>query len=160
MLLLIGGVCAISLQNCFASHHDTGNEESATENEYSSITDKDEGEDDDDCGVESDDDTDYVSSYVPVPIPAFVNHLFDYADWWADTVCVVNGTAYSLIFCRQSNWLQNIWQYQCVIRRKMGILTAWGEDSPNECSMFHRLGNQDWACRDNHPNLHTSWQWQ
>lgn len=94
MLLLIGGVCAVSLQDCFASHHDTGNEESVTEDEYSYITDMDEDQDDYDSDMDFDDETEYVSSYVPVPIPASVNRLLDYADWWADTVCVVNEMAY------------------------------------------------------------------
>jgi len=94
MLLLIVGVCATSLQDCFASDLDTGNEENVSENLYSYIADMGEDEADDESDAESNDDTEYVSSYVPVPIPAFVNHLLDYADWWADTVCVVNGTAY------------------------------------------------------------------
>lgn len=94
MLLLIVGVCATSLQDCFASDPDTGNEENVSENLYSYIADMGEDEADDESDAESNDDTEYVSSYVPVPIPAFVNHLLDYADWWADTVCVVNGTAY------------------------------------------------------------------
>lgn len=109
MLLLIGGVCATSLQDCFASDPDTGNEENVSENLYSYITDMGEDETDDESDAESNDDTEYVSSYVPVPIPAFVNHLLDYADWCADTVCVVNGTAYYWgyeIYCR-SNVLFN-----------------------------------------------------
>ena len=94
VLLLIGSVCAISLQNCFASHSDNGNEKYETENVHSYITDTDEDEADDESDTESDDDTEYVSSYVPVPIPSFVNRLFDDTDWWADTFCVANGTAY------------------------------------------------------------------
>ena len=38
MLLLIGSVCAISLQDCFASHTDNGNEKDETENVYSYVT--------------------------------------------------------------------------------------------------------------------------
>lgn len=109
MLLLIGSVCAISLQDCFASHTDNGNEKDETENVYSYIADTDNGEADDENNTESDDDTEYVSSYVPVPIPTFVNRLLDYADWWADTISVVNGTAYYWgyeNFCR-SNVLFN-----------------------------------------------------
>ena len=94
MLLLIVSFCAISLQNCFASHTDYGNEKDETENVYSYITDIDVGEAVDESDTESDDDTEYVSSYVPVPIPTFVNRLLEYADWWADTISVVNGTAY------------------------------------------------------------------
>lgn len=92
MLLLIGCVCVICLQDCFASHTDKGNEKNETENVHSYNTDID--NDDDESDTESDDDTEYVSSYVPVPIPTFVNCLLDYADWWADTISVVNGTAY------------------------------------------------------------------
>lgn len=94
MLLLIGSVCVISLQDCFASHTDTGNEKNEIENVHSYNTDIDDDEADDESDTESDDDTEYVSSYVPVPIPTFVNRLLDYADWWADTISVVNGTAY------------------------------------------------------------------
>ena len=109
MLLLIGSVCAISLQDCFASHTDNGNGKDETENVYSYITDTDNDDADDESDTESDDDTEYVSSYVPVPIPTFVNCLLDYADWWADTISVANGTAYYWgyeNFCR-SNVLFN-----------------------------------------------------
>ena len=49
-------------------------------------------------GVEETDtedvDTSLEQSFVEVPIPACVKRLLDYADWWADTICVVDGTAY------------------------------------------------------------------
>lgn len=35
-----------------------------------------------------------TSSYVPVRIPSFVRNLFPSSDWYADTICVANGTAY------------------------------------------------------------------
>ena len=54
MLLLIGSVCAISLQDCFASHTDNGNEKDETENVYSCVTYTD-NDDDDRYDVRDDD---------------------------------------------------------------------------------------------------------
>ena len=101
-LLLIGSVCAVGLQKCFASHSEVEHEDKVNdtlcfEEEY-------------------DDDTDTASSYVDVPIPDFVSRLLNNADWWADTVCVVNGTAYYLAYegyCRT-----------CVLLNKDRVLLA------------------------------------
>ena len=48
MLLLISSVCAISLQDCFASHTDNGNEKDETENVYSYVTYTDNDDDESD----------------------------------------------------------------------------------------------------------------
>lgn len=96
ILLLVGGVCVTCLRACLVSHQETEDDRDVTENTSSFITDTY----DDDAGEEKDteleSDTEYVSSYVPVPIPDFVNSLLEDADWWADTVCVANGTVYYL----------------------------------------------------------------
>ena len=42
------------------------------------------------------DTADASSSYVPVRIPSFVRNLYPGSDWYADTICVANGTAYYL----------------------------------------------------------------
>lgn len=87
MLLLIGGVCAISLCDCFASDPDVKEGVDVNRDKYSYIMEYADNE-------AEDVDTSLVQSFVPVPIPTFVKRLLNYADWWADTICVVNGTAY------------------------------------------------------------------
>ena len=92
MLVLIGSVCATSLCDCFTSHSDAkeGADENRDENLYLMDSDEEgvEETDTDDVG------TSLEQSFVEVPIPACVKRLLDYADWWADTICVVDGTAY------------------------------------------------------------------
>ena len=90
LLLLIGGVCLTNFHGCFG----TNDKKAVTQNGDSNITDADDEESDDDDGTTTDDDAECESSFVRVPIPASVNRLLDYADWWADTFCVANGTAY------------------------------------------------------------------
>ena len=93
LLLFIGCICATSLRDCFVSHTGVGDKENLEGNDFSYMIElcHDEVEDVD---AEVDVDTASVPSIDPVPIPSFVNRLLDYADWWADTICVVNGTAY------------------------------------------------------------------
>ena len=90
VLLLIGGVCATNLRDVFPSHPDTRDGKDVNEEVDSCIIEFD--DDSDDPVVEDDDIS--VPSFTPVTIPSFVNRLLDYADWWADTICVVNCTAY------------------------------------------------------------------
>ena len=92
MLVLIGSVCATSLCDCFTSHSDAKEGADANRDENLYLMDSDEE------GVEETDtedvDISLEQSFVPVPIPACVKRLLDYADWWADTICVVDCTAY------------------------------------------------------------------
>ena len=92
MLVLIGSVCATSLCDCFTSHSDAKEGAYANRDENLYLMDSDEE------GVEETDtedvDTSPEQTFVEVPIPACVKRLLDYADWWADTICVVDGTAY------------------------------------------------------------------
>jgi hypothetical protein len=92
MLVLIGSVCATSLCDCFTSHSDAKEGADANRDENLYLMDSDEE------GVEETDtedvDTSPEQTFVEVPIPACVKRLLDYADWWADTFCVVDGTAY------------------------------------------------------------------
>lgn len=92
MLVLIGSVCATSLCDCFTSHSDAKEGADANRDENLYLMDSDEE------GVEETDtedvDTSPEQTFVEVPIPACVKRLLDYADWWADTICVVDGTAY------------------------------------------------------------------
>ena len=92
MLVLIGSVCATSLCDCFTSHSDAKEGADANRDENLYLMDSDEE------GVEETDtedvDTSLERTFVEVPIPACVKRLLDYADWWADTICVVDGTAY------------------------------------------------------------------
>jgi len=91
VLLLIGGVCATNLRDVFPSHPDAKDVKDVNGDVDSCII-----EFDDDDSVDSDagDDDISVPSFTPVTIPSFLHRLLDYADWWADTICVVNGTAY------------------------------------------------------------------
>ena len=103
MLLLIGGVCAMNLQDCFDFRSDKGNEEGVAENVYPHNTGTNDNDTDAEYDKESDEDMEGISTYVPVPIPAFVSQVLDHADWWADTLCVVNGEPYywaSEDYCR------------------------------------------------------------
>ena len=92
MLVLIGSVCATSLCDCFTSHSDAKEGADANRDENLYLMDSDEE------GVEETDtedvDTSPEQTFVEVPIPACVKRLLDYADWWADTICVVDCTAY------------------------------------------------------------------
>ena len=92
MLVLIGSVCATSLCDCFTSHSDAkeGADANRDENLYLMDSDEEGAEETDTEDV----DISLEQSFVPVPIPACVKRLLDYADWWADTICVVDGTAY------------------------------------------------------------------
>ena len=92
VLLLIGGVCATNLRDVFPSHPDTRDEKYVNGDVDSCIIELD--DDDSDGPVVGDDDISSVPSFTPVTIPSFLNRLLDYADWWVDTICVVNGTAY------------------------------------------------------------------
>lgn len=91
VLLLIGGVCATNLRDVFPSHPDIRDEKYVNGDVDSCIIEFDD-DDSDNSHVEDDDIS--VPSFTPVAIPTFVNRLLDNADWWADTICVVNGTAY------------------------------------------------------------------
>ena len=105
ILMLVGGVCMTSIRECVVSHQEAKDDEEVEEDKYSFITDTYDKEAEEESDTESENDTEEVYSYVPVPIPASVNSLLKYADWWADTVCVVNGTAYYLAYegyCRTS----------------------------------------------------------
>ena len=92
MLVLIGSVCATSLCDCFTSHSDAKEGADANRDENLYLMDSDEE------GVEETDtedvDTSLEQTFVEVPIPVCVKRLLDYADWWADTICVVDCTAY------------------------------------------------------------------
>ena len=92
VLLLIGGVCATNLRDVYPSHPNAMDEKVVNADDDSIVVESD----DDDTYVSAavDDDISSVESFTPVPIPSFVKRLLDYADWWADTICVVNGTAY------------------------------------------------------------------
>lgn len=94
ILLLVGGVCVTSIRACLVSHQETEDDRDVTENTSSFITDTYDKETDEESDTEAENDTEEDYSYVSVPIPDFVNSLLEDADWWADTVCVVNGTAY------------------------------------------------------------------